>query len=403
MTKHRLFIVWGYTRWGGAQSYALAIAKRASPEWSVTFVVPETSDAELLERIRSTGSQVCYVRSSFDGEPAPKLVGKLTRQYRRLRNQFHLLRILSRERIQGSVVQIEAAPWQDWLLLWVLCRRGAAVFVTIHNMFETRSFVRSAVWRARFGLLSRLQGLHFFVTSRYSLDALGKWLTRGQLERTQITYPGMDGASMDQILGEPSPRSELRSLLNVDADAVVVLTVGQFVDRKGPWVLLEAAREVVKAVPDVVFIWIAPNPITQAENDKIAGYGLGGNFRLVDSRLLGDGHSSILRSYRMADVFVLPSLLEGFPIALAEAMSAGLPCISTRVQGIPEAISDGETGILVDAGSSSALALAVVKLVTDRSLAKNLGESAARRAMTEFDEAKTAQEIISAYELALGK
>jgi glycosyltransferase involved in cell wall biosynthesis len=78
------------------------------------------------------------------------------------------------------------------------------------------------------------------------------------------------------------------------------------------------------------------------------------------------------------DVFVMPSLWEGLPLALILAMGAGLPVVATAVAGIPEVVTDGETGWLVPPGDSAALARALAAVLGDRERAKSVGAAAKR-------------------------
>ena len=80
------------------------------------------------------------------------------------------------------------------------------------------------------------------------------------------------------------------------------------------------------------------------------------------------------------DLFVLPSLYEGMPLSILEAMGAGLPVIATAVDGTPEVVEDGETGLLVPPADPAALARAVVRLLDDRALAVRLGQNGRARA-----------------------
>jgi glycosyltransferase involved in cell wall biosynthesis len=86
----------------------------------------------------------------------------------------------------------------------------------------------------------------------------------------------------------------------------------------------------------------------------------------------------------MADVFVMPSRAEGFGFTNIEAMSFGLPVISSRVGAIPEVIDDGVTGVLVHAGDVSALSSAMERLIADRPLAHRMGEAARAAFLVRF-------------------
>src|SRR5207249_10888365 len=83
-------------------------------------------------------------------------------------------------------------------------------------------------------------------------------------------------------------------------------------------------------------------------------------------------------------VSVLPSLSEGVSNTVLESMAAGVPVVATRVGGIPEAIEDGETGLLVPPRNSAALAHAIGVLLEDRQLAAHLGQAGQRRMAREF-------------------
>ena len=89
--------------------------------------------------------------------------------------------------------------------------------------------------------------------------------------------------------------------------------------------------------------------------------------------------SELTDFYQRASVFCLPSTYEGLPLAILEAMAAGLPVVSTRVSGMPEAVVEGETGLLVAPEDAGALARALARLLGDRDLQRRMGEQARAR------------------------
>jgi glycosyltransferase involved in cell wall biosynthesis len=98
-----------------------------------------------------------------------------------------------------------------------------------------------------------------------------------------------------------------------------------------------------------------------------------------------------------ADVVVLPSYSEGLPLVLVEAMAAGLPCIGTRVGGIPEVIIDGYNGILVDPGSPAQIANALGLLVSNEEFRASLARAARDSVETKYDIKRNSLALIELY------
>jgi glycosyltransferase involved in cell wall biosynthesis len=106
----------------------------------------------------------------------------------------------------------------------------------------------------------------------------------------------------------------------------------------------------------------------------------------------------VLRFFNVADIFALPSYVEGLPIALLEAMSIGLPSISTNVFAIPEAVIDMKTGLLIEPGRSDQLAAAILKLKREPDLYDRLRTEGTSFVLENFDERDAARKVIDAYE-----
>jgi len=105
--------------------------------------------------------------------------------------------------------------------------------------------------------------------------------------------------------------------------------------------------------------------------------------------------------YSMADIAVLPSLMEATSISGLEAMASGLPLVGTRVGGIPEIVIDGETGILVEPRNHEALAEAILNLFADLEFREQLGRNARHRVETTFSWIRIAGQTVDVYEYAI--
>jgi glycosyltransferase involved in cell wall biosynthesis len=128
-------------------------------------------------------------------------------------------------------------------------------------------------------------------------------------------------------------------------------------------------------------------------NRRISGLVIGGGPQLEPLRRLASNESAVRllgerrdvgALFAAADVACLSSAAEGVPMALLEAMAAGKPVVATRVGGVPEAVVDGRTGLLVAEGDAEAFAEALLELSDDPALARRLGEAARQRQRDEF-------------------
>lgn len=105
--------------------------------------------------------------------------------------------------------------------------------------------------------------------------------------------------------------------------------------------------------------------------------------------------------YRSLDIFTLPSLTEGMPLTVLEAMATGIPVIASAIGGIPEAVRDGVDGLLVPPADVGALASALRRLLVDRGLRTRMGESARQRAVEAFSLQRFFGEMMELYRQTL--
>jgi colanic acid/amylovoran biosynthesis glycosyltransferase len=159
-----------------------------------------------------------------------------------------------------------------------------------------------------------------------------------------------------------------------------VLCVGRLVPAKGQHILLKAAELVVQRGGDLDVCFVGDGPDRESLQSLAARPALAGRIRFEGSI----NQDRIRAFYNQADAFVLPSFAEGIPVVLMEAMSMRLPCIATRITGIPELIRDGIDGLLVAPSDHVELASAIERLMSSPELLIQLGNAGRTRVETSY-------------------
>lgn len=394
--------MWNYLEWGGAQIYFLAIIKEAKKDWDVKVILPEKSGSEILKFLREIDVEFEFVNTHISFSPAHSIGEKLNRQWMRISSEIKAYRHLLKYDLTNTVLHIETAPWQSWIFIYALSLRGK-VFVTMHNALPVLSRWRKLVWSRRLNFLLKLKNFRLFVANQNAKDSLKNLVNGENWEKIVLTRASVNPLEIEKVLRSPFERERMLEKIEIPKNKFVVLCVGQFIDRKGRWIYLEAARRIFAQDQTVQFLWLTPVLPTDDDKKKIEKYDLGDAFQIILSDAVGKTRFDVLNFFRIADVFVLPSLFEGLPIAILEAMALGLPTISTNITAIPEAVKPFETGILVEPGDSNGLASAILDLKADNNLRERLSRNGRKFVLENFDERKAARVAIENYEKSLGK
>jgi glycosyltransferase involved in cell wall biosynthesis len=392
----RVIFAWNYVEWGGAQIHFLALIREARKYYDIVILLPEGTDPQFLGFLEAEDIRYEQFRGSVDLAQRSRMSAKIARHWRRIKSEYAMLRKISEAGLTDTIIHTDISPGQSLLSLVWLCLR-TSVFITLHNAQPAVPRLRWTLWKLKYGLISRFENFHVFCTNEHAANYYRQLFTGRVARDIKITYDSINPVEIDEALRDKFDReAELRKL-DVSDNKFIVLTVGQFIDRKGRWTLLDAAEMVTAKTDDIRFIWVTPLLPNDEEAARIAEYDLGETFRLVRSADVGADRRSILRFYQIADIFVLPSFVEGVPIALLEAMAVGVPCISTNVYGIPEAILHEKTGLLIEAGDPRELADAIMRLHEDTFLRADLAQGGCERARSVFDERIAARTAVSEY------
>ena len=181
------------------------------------------------------------------------------------------------------------------------------------------------------------------------------------------------------------------------ASDLVVGTAGRLIALKGIKYLLSAVATLIRDFPALRVEIAGAGPEQTDLEQKVRELGLAGR---VDFLGWIEDLNSILARW---DIFALPSLEEGFPLAVLEAMAAGLPVVASRVGGVPELVADGETGWLVPLRDPVALGCQLRLLLCSPENRKRMGTAAQARVQAQFSRAQMAAGFAALYDELLGK
>ncbi len=211
----------------------------------------------------------------------------------------------------------------------------------------------------------------------------------------EVMHNGIDIEKWSVAGAQPVFKSEL----GLSDNHLLVGTVARITYDKDLPTFFAVAREVSARIPEAVFVIVGDgygDELVRAQED-IDRMGLSQVVKLT-------GHRNDLKDiYASFDVFLMTSLTEGMPNTVLEAMALELPVISTNVGGLPELVSEGESGLLFPVGDVDALSEAVVKLLTDEDLRKKFSSAARQRIEQYFDFLNRVKDLEDVYSQFAGK
>jgi glycosyltransferase involved in cell wall biosynthesis len=175
-------------------------------------------------------------------------------------------------------------------------------------------------------------------------------------------------------------KAPLRRKLGLDERRVVALYCGNLIAVKGIAELVEAMRRLREGQVPLQLVCLGDGAFST--NLESLASDLGDRSIVLPGRVKPDQVAEYLQA---SDFMVLPSHSEGMPQVVLEAMNCALPIVGTRVGGIPEAVVEGETGLLVDPRSAPAVAAAMERMVTDDAFRAEAGRRSLRRPKNCFD------------------
>ncbi len=192
-----------------------------------------------------------------------------------------------------------------------------------------------------------------------------------------IIHNGIDTQRF--AMPQTTRRKAIRHALGFTEADLVLIMVARFHLGKGHRLLLEAMRQLLHVYPNLKLICLGEGEEELEVREFCERFGLANCLRLVGYQ------QNSAEWYAAADINVLPSFYEGLPLTILEAMASGLPTVASNVGGIPDAIQDGVSGLLVPPGDPHRLAEALSVLLSDAAARVRFGDAARTRVFRRFD------------------
>ncbi len=197
---------------------------------------------------------------------------------------------------------------------------------------------------------------------------------------------GCDSKKVEVVHAGINIDESLLSAPDKDYNSKIVLFSAFDFENKGGQVLLKAFEHVIREVPDARLVLLGPAP--RSFPDSVTNHG-----PLSKS---DPAHMAIMsQSFKTASVFVHPTLADAFPNVIREAMAARLPCIASRLCGIPDMVEDGVTGFLVPLNDANALAEKLIVLLQDPDRCRRMGEAGYRKYRNQFTWGTVSDKIVA--------
>jgi glycosyltransferase involved in cell wall biosynthesis len=273
----------------------------------------------------------------------------------------------------------------------MLVRRPTMLVHTEHNLWDRYrwpTFAANAVTYARNdAVLAVSDGVAGSVVRPW-------WARLGDAPEAETL---LHGVAPDGVPHGATARAAAREALGLPAGTPVLGCVANLTPKKDHASLLEAFADLRTAHPSAVLLLLGAGPSEMDLRAKAATLELGDSVRFLGSR------SDVLDLLPAFDVFVLSSRYEGLPISLLEAMAAEVACVVTRVGGIPEVVTDGVDGRLVEPGDEVVLADALTEVLSDAEERARLARAGRARVISGFSIDRAVERTERLYEELLSR
>ena len=292
---------------------------------------------------------------------------------------FKLIRVIKKYKI--DIVHTHLWTSDFWGRIAAKLAGVPVIISTVHNV---------DVWKPKvFLLIDRI--LSYFTDKIIAVSNTVKYfyINNAKIPKNKIEtiYNGIDVDKFNIKVNRNIKRREL----GLNADTKVLAVIGRLVEQKGHIYFLECFRKLLGKYSDIQGLIVGDGPLRGELEERSKMLGLNG--RVIFTGIRND----IPEILKIIDVLVVPSLYEGLPTIILEAMAAGVPVVATNVGGNSEIIVNGETGFIVPPKDSSVLAEYIGKILENNNLVESMRVMSRERAIQYFSLDKMMREVEGIY------
>jgi glycosyltransferase involved in cell wall biosynthesis len=364
--KKRIVHIAKITGIHGMEKHLLSLLPELNKHYEILFIILHESEKpinEYINLLHHRGVTVYPVKIGFHIDPL--CFGKIYSLLKKINPA-----IVHTHLIHGDVYGICAAR----------CAGITSIVSTRHN-------------DDTFRLNPGISALNSFLDKKISkIISISGWIARfvkkyEAVPSKKITtiYYGM--AALQTALTESSVRDEV----GFSKEHIVLGIIARLVEQKGHRYLIEAFASAIKKNSNLKLLIVGDGVLRSSLESYVRKEKLDGIIRFTGYR------SDVADVLAALDIFVHPSLWEGFGLSILEAMAMGKPVIATNVSAIPELVEDGVTGLLVKTKDSTSLAQAIVTLSLDASLRKKFGQKGQEKFEQQFSTDRMVQQTVNVY------
>jgi glycosyltransferase involved in cell wall biosynthesis len=356
-------VIADYGAYGGTRTFLLKLLKLHQRRQIITALLIESrqADPEILRLCEQAQVEVFIVRNR----------GKhFTRAYLSALHDIAATWKAFRSFRPDLIVVSSGAVYEG---LGVLAFSAPVLFVTHAYLPATARSRRAAGMRLLVRLMCRSGRVRFVAVSQSAARGVVQCL-------------GVPASSISVVYNSSREISRHGGLCDEQ-----VLTVGHVVDYKNPAVWLETARRVIQQHPQVRFVWLGDGEQLEETRQAIRDLDL-------ERQVVMPGYAANVDDYYSRSMaYFHPSRVESHGITVVEAMSHGLPCVTSNVGGLPESVVEGETGFTCDPDDVERFSARILELLGNPALRTRMGSAGRRRAQAVFSEQRQEEELLRLY------